>query len=81
MELTETTLGGNQLLEDWQASKYNWREEPYSMDTTASQEEQRRIIIQEKVAGRISRPRLRRPDQSIILRPFEIRTFIARQNL
>jgi hypothetical protein len=37
MEIFETTLGGNQLLEEWQANRMTWREEPYTMDTTAAE--------------------------------------------
>lgn len=59
----ETTLGFNQPLEDWQAARYSWKEENYTM-YTGKVPKQTHVDPFPKVV-----------DGTVELKPFQIRTF------
>lgn len=64
--MTETTLGGNQLLSDWKSKQLKWKDEPY---TIADEE-----LMNSKITSQI-KPNIDTAD-SLTVKPFEFRTFL-----
>lgn len=64
--MTETTLGGNQLLSDWKSKQLKWKDEPYTLADEEELKKRITTVIKENVDTA----------DSLTVKPFEFRTFL-----